>query len=406
MRRRTIETQLFGLGWPMRHRVVPNAATDRWCRGDPRRSRGRCGMVQSAQRATGAAADVDHVGRDHGAAHGPTAVRTRGAAERHGRPAGRHEPSVRGRERPQDRVGDPSRRRGSAPLRGAGGSPGGPAEPRRRSVGSRAIPYDPLVVTAPVVVILAAGQGTRMRSATPKLLHPLCGRPMIAWPVAAAREAGAGEDRRRRRARAACSRQALDGDASSWRSRQRAARDRRRRQAAARQHIDPDATVIVLNGDAPADHRRDDPRRSPRRTSATGAAATIADRRARRPDAATGASCARPTGRSSASSRPRRPGDATELELHIREINTGVFAFDGAAAADGARARCASRQRPGRALPARRAADPARARAHRASRHEVADPSEMLGINDRVALAQVDARSPSGGSTSGTCSPA
>jgi NAD(P)H-dependent flavin oxidoreductase YrpB (nitropropane dioxygenase family) len=27
---RTIETQLFGLGWPMRHRVVPNAATDRW----------------------------------------------------------------------------------------------------------------------------------------------------------------------------------------------------------------------------------------------------------------------------------------------------------------------------------------------------------------------------------------
>ncbi len=34
--RRTIETQLFGLGWPMRHRVVPNAATARWCRGDPR----------------------------------------------------------------------------------------------------------------------------------------------------------------------------------------------------------------------------------------------------------------------------------------------------------------------------------------------------------------------------------
>jgi NAD(P)H-dependent flavin oxidoreductase YrpB (nitropropane dioxygenase family) len=30
---RTFETRLFGLGWPMRHRVVPNAATDRWCRG-------------------------------------------------------------------------------------------------------------------------------------------------------------------------------------------------------------------------------------------------------------------------------------------------------------------------------------------------------------------------------------
>jgi NAD(P)H-dependent flavin oxidoreductase YrpB (nitropropane dioxygenase family) len=28
---RTLRTKLFGLGWPMAHRVVPNAATDRWC---------------------------------------------------------------------------------------------------------------------------------------------------------------------------------------------------------------------------------------------------------------------------------------------------------------------------------------------------------------------------------------
>jgi nitronate monooxygenase len=33
---RTLETLLFGLGWPMRHRVIPNAATARWCRADPR----------------------------------------------------------------------------------------------------------------------------------------------------------------------------------------------------------------------------------------------------------------------------------------------------------------------------------------------------------------------------------
>ncbi len=42
------------------------------------------------------------------------------------------------------------------------------------------------------VVILAAGEGTRMRSRTPKVLHDLCGRPLIEWPVRAAREAGAG----------------------------------------------------------------------------------------------------------------------------------------------------------------------------------------------------------------------
>jgi NAD(P)H-dependent flavin oxidoreductase YrpB (nitropropane dioxygenase family) len=31
---RTMETTLFGLSWPARHRVVPNAATGRWCRHD------------------------------------------------------------------------------------------------------------------------------------------------------------------------------------------------------------------------------------------------------------------------------------------------------------------------------------------------------------------------------------
>jgi NAD(P)H-dependent flavin oxidoreductase YrpB (nitropropane dioxygenase family) len=34
--RDTVLTELFGLGWPAPHRVVPNAATDRWLRGDPR----------------------------------------------------------------------------------------------------------------------------------------------------------------------------------------------------------------------------------------------------------------------------------------------------------------------------------------------------------------------------------
>jgi bifunctional UDP-N-acetylglucosamine pyrophosphorylase/glucosamine-1-phosphate N-acetyltransferase len=37
---------------------------------------------------------------------------------------------------------------------------------------------------------MAAGEGTRMRSSTPKMLHPVCGRPMVAWPILAAREAG------------------------------------------------------------------------------------------------------------------------------------------------------------------------------------------------------------------------
>ncbi len=41
------------------------------------------------------------------------------------------------------------------------------------------------------VIVMAAGKGTRMRSATPKILHEICGRPMVAWTVGAARAAGA-----------------------------------------------------------------------------------------------------------------------------------------------------------------------------------------------------------------------
>jgi bifunctional UDP-N-acetylglucosamine pyrophosphorylase / glucosamine-1-phosphate N-acetyltransferase len=40
-------------------------------------------------------------------------------------------------------------------------------------------------------VVLAAGQGTRMKSKLPKPLHEICGRPMVLWPVSAALEAGA-----------------------------------------------------------------------------------------------------------------------------------------------------------------------------------------------------------------------
>ncbi len=42
-----------------------------------------------------------------------------------------------------------------------------------------------------LAIVLAAGHGTRMKSALPKVLHPLLGREMVSYPVQAALDAGA-----------------------------------------------------------------------------------------------------------------------------------------------------------------------------------------------------------------------
>ncbi len=44
-----------------------------------------------------------------------------------------------------------------------------------------------------LTIVLAAGEGVRMRSNRPKVLHAVAGRPMIAHALAAAQEAGAGD---------------------------------------------------------------------------------------------------------------------------------------------------------------------------------------------------------------------
>jgi len=49
----------------------------------------------------------------------------------------------------------------------------------------------PSVALHPVVFVMAAGLGTRMKSDTPKVLHKIAGRPMLHWVVTAARTAGA-----------------------------------------------------------------------------------------------------------------------------------------------------------------------------------------------------------------------
>ncbi|MGI8413188.1 MAG: bifunctional UDP-N-acetylglucosamine diphosphorylase/glucosamine-1-phosphate N-acetyltransferase GlmU [Solirubrobacteraceae bacterium] len=238
-------------------------------------------------------------------------------------------------------------------------------------------------MSAPVVVILAAGQGTRMLSATPKLLHPLCGRPMIAWPVAAARDAGAGKvvvvDTPERRLA-----QALEATAATLAVQQRP-RGTADAVKSASEHIDAGATVIVLSGDVPlitaatigalADaHER------------SGAAATMVTSWLEDP-AGYGRVVRAPDGTVERVVETKNPGDATELERHIREVNTGIFAFDPAtlvAALGQVRSENAQAEHylPD-VLPILRSMQ------RSVLAYELSDPSEALGVNDRAGLAQV-----------------
>jgi bifunctional UDP-N-acetylglucosamine pyrophosphorylase/glucosamine-1-phosphate N-acetyltransferase len=240
-------------------------------------------------------------------------------------------------------------------------------------------------VAAPVVVILAGGQGTRMRSAVPKLLHPLCGRPIVAWSIAAARAAGAAKivviDTPERRLASVLG----DGVQVAIQERPLGTGDAVR---AAVGEIGPDdTTVIVINGDAPlitaetlralaAAHDR------------SGAAATIATMVLPDPSGY-GRVVRAPDGTVERVVETKAPGDATELELHIREVNTGMFAFAGGPLTAALREIRADNAQGEHYLPD--VLPVLRERERTVLAFELSDPDELLQINDRGQLAAVTA---------------
>jgi bifunctional UDP-N-acetylglucosamine pyrophosphorylase/glucosamine-1-phosphate N-acetyltransferase len=237
-------------------------------------------------------------------------------------------------------------------------------------------------VTAPVVVILAAGQGTRMRSTTPKLLHPLCGRPLLTWTVAAARAAGAakvvvvgGPDR-------ALAPGLPDDVVLAVQEQARGTADAVQAAAA---EIDRDAPVIVLNGDVPlitgeSLHEL---------AVAHGAAAATMLTMVLPDPSGYGRVVRNADGAVERVVETKKPGDATPAELEIREVNGGVYAFDGGLLLD-ALAEVRSDNAQGElylpdVLPI------LRGRGHAVGAHLVDDPAIALGVNDRGDLAKVRA---------------
>jgi bifunctional UDP-N-acetylglucosamine pyrophosphorylase/glucosamine-1-phosphate N-acetyltransferase len=240
-------------------------------------------------------------------------------------------------------------------------------------------------VTEPVVVvILAAGQGTRMRSGTPKLLHPLCGRPLIGWPVAAAREVGAETvvvvDSPERPLAAV-----LDGQVVvAVQERPRGTADA---VSAAAAHVDSARTVIVLAGDVPL-ITAETLRGLADAHAWSGAAGTIATTVLEDPRGY-GRVVRAPDGTVERVVETKAPGDATEGELHIREINTGIFAFDGGLLLE-ALAQVRDDNAQGEfylpdVLPILRGFG------RTIDAFEIADAGVTLGVNDRLDLATVRA---------------
>jgi bifunctional UDP-N-acetylglucosamine pyrophosphorylase/glucosamine-1-phosphate N-acetyltransferase len=181
-------------------------------------------------------------------------------------------------------------------------------------------------VSAPTVVIIAAGEGTRMRSALPKVLHPLLGRPLILWPVTAALQAGAGKvvvvDNPKRRLED----QLPDGVELAV---QPSPNGTGGAVAAAAEHLGDDATVVVINGDVPlitpeaiktlVEAHED-----------AGAAATMATMVLEDP-AQYGRVVRDDQGNVERVVEAKAGGDATPEQLAINEVNTGVYAFNGKA---------------------------------------------------------------------------
>ena len=179
-------------------------------------------------------------------------------------------------------------------------------------------------MTAPTVLILAAGEGTRMRSAVPKVLHPLCGRTMIEWPIAAAREAGAGRivvvDGPKRALA-----DALPEDVEVAIQEEPNGTGDAVRSAAG--HIGADDTVLVLYGDVPL-ITADAITALTRAHEESGAAATMATMELEDPSGY-GRVVRDAEGGVERVVETKTPGDATPEQLAIREVNTGIYAFAG-----------------------------------------------------------------------------
>jgi bifunctional UDP-N-acetylglucosamine pyrophosphorylase/glucosamine-1-phosphate N-acetyltransferase len=244
-------------------------------------------------------------------------------------------------------------------------------------------------VSAPIVLILAAGQGTRMRSKTPKVLHELCGRPMVLWPVRAALQAGAGRVVVVDAPQRLLERVLPDGVELAVQERPNgtggavaAALDALDSSA---KGLDPAAPVVVLSGDVPL-LGAEAIKELVEVHSESGAAATMASTMLEDPSGY-GRVVRDAAGAVERVVETKKQGDSTQAEREIREVNTGIFVFTAEALRQALPRLSADNAQGELYLP--QVLDLLRADGAQVLAQLLEDERLVLGVNDRAALARV-----------------
>ncbi|MGW4728045.1 bifunctional UDP-N-acetylglucosamine diphosphorylase/glucosamine-1-phosphate N-acetyltransferase GlmU [Streptomyces shenzhenensis] len=235
------------------------------------------------------------------------------------------------------------------------------------------------------VVVLAAGEGTRMKSATPKVLHQLCGRSLVGHVLATARELNpldlvvvVGHAREQVTAHLG----ELDPQARTAVQDQQNGTGHAVRMAVEELGGAVDGTVVVVCGDTPL-LTGETLRQLTAAHHADGNAVTVLT--AEVPDA-TGYGRIVRDGVSGAVTAIVEHKDADESQRAIREINSGVFAFDGPLLAD-----ALGKLRTDNSQGEEYLTDVLgilREAGHRVGASVAGDHREIAGINNRVQLAQ------------------
>ncbi|MFE2265639.1 bifunctional UDP-N-acetylglucosamine diphosphorylase/glucosamine-1-phosphate N-acetyltransferase GlmU [Streptomyces griseosporeus] len=240
------------------------------------------------------------------------------------------------------------------------------------------------VIRPAAVVVLAAGEGTRMKSATPKVLHEICGRSLVGHVLAAARELDpenlvvvVGHAREKVTAHLA---EAAPGVRTAVQAEQNGT-GHAVRMALEELGGGVDGTVVVVCGDTPL-LSGDTLKQLAATHGADGNAVTVLT--AEVPDATGYGRIVRDD--SGAVTAIVEHKDATEAQREIREINSGVFAFDGQLLADALK-----KVRTDNSQGEEYLTDVLgilREAGHRVGASVAADHREIAGINNRVQLAE------------------